>query len=248
MRRVSLMLLSTTCLTVAYASTSFAADLRVRPTMYRAPVVVADSWTGCYFGGHAGYAVSGASTTLHDDGLTTGDEPLSSDNARGGAYGVQLGCNWQQGQVVYGVEGDYTWTDANSTTTVAEAGGADSAYIKVRNLASVRGRAGLAFQNWLIYVTAGGAWGRSTHTVNDLGLVNTFDRTNSGIVYGAGAEMDWGNGITIRAEYLRYSFGKDEYTLLIGNPESAANLRMDYVDVVRFGLNYKLGCWFGCVR
>jgi outer membrane immunogenic protein len=193
MRRVSLTLLATTCLSIAYASTGSAADLRVR-SLYRAPVVVADSWTGCYFGGHAGYAVGGASTTLHDDANTTGDEPISSGNPRGGAYGVQLGCNWQQGQVVYGLEGDYTWSDANSTTTALEDGGADSAYVKLRNLGSVRGRAGLAFQNWLVYATAGAAWGRSTHTVNDQGLINTFDQTASGIVFGGGAEMDWGNG------------------------------------------------------
>jgi outer membrane immunogenic protein len=248
MRRVSLTLLATTCLSIAYASTGSAADLRVR-SLYRAPVVVADSWTGCYFGGHAGYAVGGASTTLHDDANTTGDEPISSGNPRGGAYGVQLGCNWQQGQVVYGLEGDYTWSDANSTTTALEDGGADSAYVKLRNLGSVRGRAGLAFQNWLVYATAGAAWGRSTHTVNDQGLINTFDQTASGIVFGGGAEMDWGNGITVRAEFLRYSFGKDEFVpVLIGNPASTANQRLEYVDVLRFGLNYKLGCWFGCVR
>lgn len=80
-------------------------------------------------------------------------------------------------------------------------------------LASGRGRLGyLILPNVLIYGTAG------------VGLVSGSD-TESGFVYGLGVEGAFTDGMSARLEYLAYDID--------GNSDS--------VDVIRAGLNFKLG-------
>ena len=95
------------------------------------------------------------------------------------AGGVQLGRNWQLGNVVYGVEGDVSLSGAEG----------------VDWLASLRGRAGyLVTPGILVYGTAG------------LGLVETeFDGTETDFVYGLGVEGKLTQATTLRLEYLDFT-------------------------------------------
>ena len=74
--------------------------------------------------------------------------------------GVQAGYDWQYGRsFVFGVVGDWTWT--NLKTNVSNMSGSISYESKVNWLASFRGRAGLALDDTLVYVTGGLGVGNS---------------------------------------------------------------------------------------
>jgi outer membrane immunogenic protein len=100
-----------------------------------------------------------------------------ADGGNGFVGGVQLGYNWQAQQIVYGVEGDISLSDARS----------------IDWLASLRGRVGYLIQpRILLYGTAG------------LGLVNGGSNDNTGFVYGLGVEGKLTRTMSARLEYLAY--------------------------------------------
>jgi outer membrane immunogenic protein len=199
---------------------------------YAAPACAATNFAGFYVGAHAGYAIAGTNSTLYDDNNLA--EALSSDNHRGATYGAHVGYNHQRCNLVLGIEGDWTWMHGDASHANAEP---DSVTSRVRDLGSVRGRAGVVVDNMLFYATAGYGWGRANYTFVDADEGTTRIRLNEhGLVYGAGAEFQIHPSILLRAEYLRYSFGRDVY---LADPASSIAYRLGDVDTVRVGLTYK---------
>jgi outer membrane immunogenic protein len=97
---------------VAFTSvvSASAADLprpvyKAAPYLSPAPVF---SWTGFYIGGHGGYGWSRLSGTG-----TFGSDSIT---AKGWLAGGQLGYNYQIGQFVIGVEGEYSWANVKYDT------------------------------------------------------------------------------------------------------------------------------------
>src|SRR5258705_11141017 len=86
---------------VVCAGAASAADLAARPMPYApAPVF---SWTGCYVGVHGGAGV------LLDQGFQS--EGMQRDrHGIGGLAGGQIGCNYQTGMLVLGIEGESFWS------------------------------------------------------------------------------------------------------------------------------------------
>jgi outer membrane immunogenic protein len=70
---------------------------------YKAPATAVASWTGCYVGVHAGGGL------LVDTFITTADG-RADNNGGGGLAGGQLGCNYQAGAIVLGLEGEAAWS------------------------------------------------------------------------------------------------------------------------------------------
>src|SRR4051812_37348640 len=102
-----------------------AADLPVKAPAVR-PTVVPVSypmWSGFYLGAHAGWArVEEERTEVFDPsgGFPSGFRFCCDRD--GFIGGVQGGYNWQTGNWVWGVEGDWSWTDSRrqviSTSTI----------------------------------------------------------------------------------------------------------------------------------
>jgi outer membrane immunogenic protein len=118
------------------------------------------TWQGLYGGVHIGNA-----STNWDDGLVAG---------------LQLGRNWQSGKIVYGVEGDISFSGNDS----------------IDWMGTVRGRLGyLISSNILIYGTAG------------VGFVDTSRHggTDAEFVAGVGIETKLTQATTVRLEYLNFS-------------------------------------------
>jgi outer membrane immunogenic protein len=116
------------------------------------------TWSGLYGGVHIGNADAG-----WDDGLIGG---------------VQLGRNWQSGKVVYGLEGDISFSDVEG----------------VDWLATVRGRIGyLIAPSILLYGTGG------------LGMVNFDHGTETELVLGLGVEGRLTQATTVRLEYVNFT-------------------------------------------
>ena len=96
--------------------TASAADMPVKAPIVKASVAAPFSWTGCYVGAQAGYKF----------GNTTPYDPINqinwtnNFNFNGAVLGGGAGCNYQTGNWVFGVEGDWSWTSVKGVTSDLE--------------------------------------------------------------------------------------------------------------------------------
>src|SRR5581483_7790476 len=108
-------------------------------------------WSGFYLGGNLGYAWSSASA-----GATVGGLSLdATQDLYGAAGGVQGGYNWQSGIGLLGVEADFQLTSQEANFTYAAPGVTASGFNRLPWFATLRGRAGVAIDQWLVYGTGG---------------------------------------------------------------------------------------------
>jgi outer membrane immunogenic protein len=195
------------------ASSALAADLPTRkappaPQVYAPPPVF--SWTGLYVGVNGGW---GGGTGGGDFGSPTG-----------GLVGGTVGYNYQIGQFVAGLEGDWDWADLNKNGV----NGLGPYSNKVDQLMTARGRAGIALDRALLYVTAG--YAGVEDKVNVPGVLSSTD-WRSGGAFGGGIEYAFTNNISAKAEYIYAPFESKSYVAGYKN-----NLDLS---LVRAGLNYK---------
>src|ERR1700722_6391531 len=106
-------ILASTALLTAISGSAIAADLSrpppaPAPVYSKAPMMPVFTWTGCYVGGNGG----GLFATKNWNDTFTG-LPESSVNINSWLVGGQVGCNYQMGTFVIGIQGDYDWTNAN---------------------------------------------------------------------------------------------------------------------------------------
>jgi len=201
---------------VVGAKSVLAADMPVKAPVPKAAKLPYD-WSGLYLGGHIGYMWG--RTRVEEDGVVT--EPNAATNGTVG--GVLLGYNWQSGPVVFGLEGDFGWTNAHGTGAVVLppvviTTQAPNAY-DVNWTSHVRGRVGYAFDNWLFFIAGGLAVadfdfheGAITTTVVPTGGKYT------GLSIGGGAEVAFTRNLVGRVEYLYDDFGHKDYTGVTGDP------------------------------
>ena len=119
------------------------------------------------------------------------------------------------------------------------------------SIATVRGRIGYVWSpNVLLYVTGGGAWGRTSYSSVDVffaGCPNcaatSFSNTSSGYVVGGGVEWaPWSNNWVVRAEYLYYKLsGVTGTSLVVGTPIVGANPVWNNMSISsgRVGVSYR---------
>jgi outer membrane immunogenic protein len=185
---------------------AWAADLP-HPSYYTAPAPLsAYSWTGLYLGGNLG----------HEWGTTSNNPTRPS----GFAGGLQGGYNWQTGQLVFGGEADIQLSGANDTF----------APWKFSNpwFGTLRGRAGFAVNNILIYGTAGVALGELS--AQAIGL-QSENHTNVGWTAGVGVEAGLAASWSAKVEYLFIDLASNTYALTGTSNGLTANL-------FRMGVNY----------
>jgi outer membrane immunogenic protein len=216
------------------------------------------NWSGFYAGLNAGYA---RGTTVWNDldaSFTLGGT-LLNESTNGFIGGGQVGYNWQFRHAVVGVETDFNYLSLKQTTgffdNVPGSGFAKFALTDaVRWLGTVRGRAGLALDNVLIYLTAGLAYGRTEHTVTVVGVpppvtptvAHDFSGTKVGAVAGVGTEYALDPRWSVKAEALYVDLGKRTGIFHGGDGviSSTVNGRLETLDtmwIVRGGVNYKFG-------
>ena len=94
---------------------AFATDLPLPPMVTKAPplpaAVAPYNWSGLYVGGHLGYLWG--RTRVEEGGAVT-ERNARTDGIIGGAM---IGYNWQIGRAVFGLEGDFGWTNARGVGT-----------------------------------------------------------------------------------------------------------------------------------
>lgn len=190
-------------------------------------------WTGFYVGGSVGAGRQSNSTIIDGYGPTNsirtsigaGNVPSRlSPDGKGAVGGAQFGFNYQIGAVVIGAE-----TDLSATRL-----GGDDIYSvnlygvrvttrsenRLSMLGTVRGRAGIAFGNLLIYGTGGYAYGRVEQRgtivpdpANNPTALGSRSEIASGWALGGGVEYAITPGMSVRLDYTRYDLGRRQLTL-----------------------------------
>jgi outer membrane immunogenic protein len=202
------------------AAPAFAADL---PSTKAAPVLpppVVYNWAGLYIGADVGGVWADGRYTF--PASTT----LSGDSVLGGGF---IGYNRQYGSFVVGFEGDVQGLG------VDKRGPLGVLRIQQDLLASINGRAGIAFDRVLVYAIGGVAFS-DTKFWNG---TTSWSDSNVGFDIGGGLEYAFLPNWTVRAEYRYYDFGK------VTKPASVlrvGNFGFEKTDsTVRVGLAYKFG-------
>jgi outer membrane immunogenic protein len=207
---------------VAGLGSASAADMAVKA---RPVVVPIYNWTGCYVGLSAG-AKGVATRDISHNPATTFPTPASFYDAgrledETWIAGGQIGCNYQTGRWVFGIEGDahgQRW----ATSSIVPPGPVPFNYVPGDTFdlrsdwqASVRGRVGYAMDRTLFYVSGGAAFtqvrANSFYVASFIGPVPvpalsvSDTRTLTGGTIGAGVEHAVTDNFTLGLEG-RYSY------------------------------------------
>jgi len=204
------------------AGPALAADLPepyepIAPEVY-GPTVF--NWTGAYIGTQLGYSWGNINGNFPGAGNAT----IDKDGVAGGFYG---GYNYQVApNFVIGGEADITWADLQGNRRM---GGFD---YKTRTTwtGSLRARAGLAFDRFMVYGTGGLAF--ANNNVERAGF-GSESKNAVGWTLGAGVEGAITQNIVARGEYIYQAFGDQDYNKL-GVKDVDFN-----TNVVRAGVAYK---------
>jgi outer membrane immunogenic protein len=197
-RLARFVLLSTTA--SAFSLSALAADLPAR-TEPVAPVayVPAFSWTGFYLGGALGWIGAKSEYTA------AAGVPFvvtSASDKNGLTYGVLGGYNYQVGQLVLGVEGDFAGWTVGTIRYTAITG--DFLTARSKWGGSIRGRLGYAADHALFYVTGGAAFVSNETSIPTTGVSVGGDGTRLGWTVGGGIDYAFANNWFTGIEY-RYS-------------------------------------------
>ncbi len=266
MRRLSLALVSAVS-ALALTQIASAADLPRKAPAYMPPPPPPFTWTGCYIGINGGGAwkktefdISNNNAAFFGPAFAAGSTPnhYDIDNMSGGIVGGTLGCNYQTGAVVFGIEGDWDWADVSGSTSIATAvapfvNGFGTASEKLKSIGTLRGRLGTTIidPRLLAYVTGGFAWGdvESNYSwaypaTNEL-YVGSASETRTGWTVGGGLEYAFLGNFSGKLEGLYYELDGTDFVAskqtAVG-PAGAAHLVSTGKDkgwMLRAGLNYK---------
>jgi len=138
--------------------------------------------------------------------------------------GGQAGYNWQFNNVVLGVEGDIKGGGLSTTTSVPPGGLANfpagSSFRASSDWdASIRGRLGYAWNQFLLYGTGGVAFGNVNLKANFApgagtpGTTSSSSTTLIGPTYGGGVEYAVNPNVSVGAEYRYTDYGFDTVRL-----------------------------------
>jgi outer membrane immunogenic protein len=195
--------LSRTALVSAAASllsfSAVAADLPARIEPAYMPVF---SWTGFYLGGELGWIRTDPEYTTGALVLGTPFIVSSTSSKDGLSYGMLAGYNYQLGNLVFGIEGDFQGWTVGEIRYTSITGDFLTAHSKWGG--SVRGRLGYAADRALFYVTGGAAFVSNQTSIPTTGISIGGDDTRSGWTVGAGVDYAITNNWFAGVEY-RYS-------------------------------------------
>jgi len=177
-------------------------------------------------------SLNGAAATSAAPGHSTGSVDSGTFSA-----------NWQTGSTVVGLEGDMQWADQwTGAFGACGLGCSLNDRVRVPWLATLRARAGTAFDRIFVYGTGGLATVGTSDNLNAGGYgtmpnVTNFSTDNLDWTIGAGMEMALDNNVSAKLEYL-YMPGSSAASA----PGSLFDSGGDPLknNILRGGINYRL--------
>jgi opacity protein-like surface antigen/outer membrane receptor protein involved in Fe transport len=210
------------------------------------PASLAYNFTGFYIGGDAGYGWARSSGTLTNAaGIPVAPYDYGLNGTLAGAF---MGADYQFNRFVVGAEGDWQGANLIGNSQVnssiglpvgAVPGGPFTISTTIRDYGSIRGRFGVAFDRFLVFGTAGWAWGNPSNAYALYGAPPFFTRSgySFGWTAGAGLEYAFTNNVLGRIEYRYTNLGTS--SLVNAATDSADGGHRVPISDVRTGIAYK---------
>jgi iron complex outermembrane recepter protein len=204
-------------------------------TASSSPVV---NWTGIYLGLNAGFSFGTSNWSDSVTGNSSGNFGTS-----GFIFGGTLGANYQVGSLVFGVEADGDWADASGFGTFTASPLCTGGCLTTSSwLSTVRGRAGYAFDRFLVYGTGGAAFGNVRANFSNDPVTSSIE---AGWALGAGVEVAFARNWSAKAEYLFVNLADGSCTTNCAIADASGTSVIPNVSVkfnesiVRGGINYR---------
>jgi len=226
-----------------------AADMAVKARPVVAPVVY--PWTGCYIGGNIGGGWARIDTTrVSNDAIGPAFANYGRENDSAFIGGVQAGCDFQAGNLVFGVQGMGDFGNINGRHVLTDFP-TFSETNSLRDIVTGTGRIGYLFTpTFLGYGKVGVAFLRSRNQVLSPGgaLLESADFWQPGLAAGGGVEWMFAPNWSVFAEY-NYIWTEEDFaqhfTPVAGQVGEVLNVR-PRVQTALVGVNYKFH-WDGPV-
>ncbi len=207
------------------------------------------SWTGAYVGFHAGFGVGDTDGVINELFVPGVFELTSDYEVNGALYGGQIGYNWQNGNLVFGINASYSGSEIDGAQNTCESvlviitADCDR---ELEWLATVTGRIGYASGRTMVYAHGGVAWGEidTNIDVNFIGLgpIATLSgsETHTGYVVGLGLQHALSDNLVVGIEYSHIDLGDENHGLsAAGGPTGlSSNVEME-IDSINMTVNWK---------
>jgi outer membrane immunogenic protein len=249
------LLAGVTGLVVLAGTSAMAADIPRKAPPPPPPAIF--TWTGFYVGGHLGWGWGESdSRVLEADNNFFPQGTILHNDFDGFIGGGQAGFNFQTGLLVFGVEGQVSWsgiTGDSRRDAILLANRHIETHANVDWVATLTGRVGIAAGNALFYVKGGAAWAEFESTTHSFitstrTLVQTVSggETRDGWTVGAGVEWGIAGNWSFKGEYNFLDFGTDRIvrsgrTIPAGVPVTRFRDAELELHIVKFGINYRFG-------
>ncbi len=228
-----------------------AADLA--PEAAPAPAFL--QWSGFYAGDLTGYgwADSKNDTLLYRSTPPSVFVEHNTINSSGFLDGLEVGYNWMVGPGwLIGAEADAQVSDIEAAATDCLNGSCGRTKSYIDFIATLRGRIGYAWGNWMVYATGGGAFVQVDNYRTAVAPIGPFvwgDTGAWGWTAGGGAEFGLGqfpflsqfglDNWTAKVEYLFIDFNASHDYTFAGAPAFDRHSSGEtQLDLVRVGFNY----------
>ncbi len=221
------------------AASALAADLDIPPPPVEELRPATYDWSGPYVGAF----VAGITETATYDVvcLPICGSGLRENNGHGWNGGIKAGWNYQIDNFVMGLEGD--WALGGHVARNHEP--AEMTDLAFDNIATLRARAGMAFDDTLIYATGGVALVDSKFSTTDFPTASGFATDDSkwltGWVIGGGIEHAFTDGLSGSLEYTYMGLPDADYHFENGVNTADITQSFDGVHTIRAGLSYNFG-------
>ena len=217
----------------AFADASPPVVTKAAPVAWTAtsPVV---NWTGIYLGLNGGFTFGASNWT---------DSVTASSTGNFGTSGFVFGGTVGATVALFGIEADGDWADASGFGTfTASALCAGGCFTTSNWLSTVRGRAGYAFDRFLIYGTGGAAFGNVRANFSNDPVTSSIE---AGWTVGAGVEVAFARNWSAKAEYLFVNLADGSCTTNCAIADASGtpivpNVAVKFNEsIVRGGINYR---------